>query len=121
VSTAETVDASRGNRPLVVEIWYPARRAGRDAEALRGRRPLVIIAHGLCGSRLYYDYLATHLASWGFVVAAPDFTGFTRTDCDALRFGNIDDLPLDLSFVCRDLHDLVGPLATWAQHVRGIP
>jgi len=121
VTTVTAVDASRENRTLPTELWYPARRAGRDATPLPRKYPLVIIAHGLCGSRLYYDYLATHLASWGFVVAAPDFTGFTRADCDALRFGSLDDLPLDLSFVCRDLHDLVGPLATWAQHVRGIP
>src|SRR6185436_13554606 len=121
VSTAETVDASRGNRPLVVEIWYPARRAGRDAEALRGRRPLVLIAHGFCGSRLFYDYLATHLTSHGFVVAAPDFTGVTRAACDALQIAaSVDDLARDLSFVGRELHDAAGPLGKWARHVRGV-
>ena len=120
VSTAETVDASRGNRPLVVEIWYPARRAGRDAEALRGRRPLVLIAHGLCGSRLYYDYLATHLTSHGFVVAAPDFSGVTRAACDVGQPSlSIGDLSADLSFVARELHDVAGPFGTWARHVRG--
>ena len=34
---------------------------------------------------------------------------------------SLDELPLDLSFVCRDLHDVSGPLGTWAQHVRGVP
>ena len=120
VTTAETRDEARGNRLLRVEIWYPARRSGRDAEPLRGRHPLVLIAHGLCGSRLYYDYLATHLASHGFVVAAPDFVGVTRAACDAgppvLSF---DDLSRDLSFVARQLHDADGPLGTWARHVRG--
>jgi dienelactone hydrolase len=120
VATADAVDESRGNRTFPVEIWYPARRAARDAEPLRRRHPLVLIAHGLCGSRLYYDYLATHLASHGFVVAAPDFSGATRAACDAgppvLGFG---DFALDLSFIARELHDTSGPLGTWAGRVRG--
>src|SRR5262245_20864813 len=66
VTTVDVVDVSRGNRTLPTEIWYPARRTGGDVEPLAGRHPLVLIAHGLCGSRLYYDYLATHLTSWGF-------------------------------------------------------
>src|SRR5262245_6636980 len=83
VTTADAVDGSRGDRTLPTEIWYPARRTGRDVAPLPRRFPLVLIAHGFCGSRLYYDYLATHLASWGFVIAAPDFTGVTRAACDA--------------------------------------
>jgi len=120
VTTADAVDGSRGNRRLPVEIWYPARRTGRDAEPVRRRHPLVLIAHGLCGSRLYYDYLATHLASHGFVVAAPDFAGVTRAACDAgQRAPSIRDLALDLSFVARQLHEARGSLETWARHVRG--
>lgn len=120
VTTAVAVDESRGSRTLPTEIWYPARRAKRDAKPLRQRHPLVLIAHGLCGSRLYYDYLAPHLASHGFVVAAPDFAGVTRAACDAGQLVlNIDDLHLDLSFVARELHDDDGPLGTWARHVRG--
>src|SRR5262245_48883661 len=69
VTTVDAVDTSRGNRTLPTEIWYPARHAGRDAEPLPRSYPLILIAHGLCGSRLYYDYLGPHLASHGFVVA----------------------------------------------------
>jgi len=122
VTTVDAVDTSRGNRTLPTEIWYPARHAGRDAEPLPRSYPLILIAHGLCGSRLYYDYLAPHLASYGFVVAAPDFTGVTTAACAAGQVtASITDLPLDLSFVCRELHDPGGPLGTWARHVRGIP
>jgi alpha-beta hydrolase superfamily lysophospholipase len=122
VTTVDAIDTSRGNRTLPTEIWYPARHTGRDTEPLPRSYPLVLIAHGLCGSRLYYDYLAPHLASYGFVVAAPDFTGVTTADCAAGHVtASIDDLPLDLSFVCRELHDVAGPLGTWARHVRGIP
>jgi dienelactone hydrolase len=120
VTTAHTSDGTRGDRPLVVEIWYPARRSGRDAEPLRRRHPLVLIAHGFCGSRLYYDYLATHLASHGFVVAAPDFAGVTRAACDAgPPVFSIGDLSLDLSFLARQLHDAAGSFGKWARHVRG--
>jgi dienelactone hydrolase len=120
VTTADAVDDSRGNRRFPLEIWYPARRSARDAEPVRRRHPLVLIAHGLCGSRLYYDYLAPHLASHGFVVAAPDFAGVTRAECDAGQLVlTIGDLALDLSFVARQLHEASGPLGTWARHVRG--
>jgi dienelactone hydrolase len=120
VTTADAVDESRGSRTLPTEIWYPARRSGRDAEPLRQRHPLVLIAHGFCGSRLYYDYLATHLTSHGFIVAAPDFTGVTRAACDAGQpVPSIGDLALDLSFVARELHEAAGPLGTWARRVRG--
>ncbi len=120
VTTATAVDESRGDRTLPTEIWYPAKRTGRDVKPLPRRHALVLIAHGLCGSRLYYDYLATHLASHGFVVSAPDLGGVTRAACDAgqlvLRPG---DLASDLSFVARTLHDRAGPLGRWARHVRG--
>src|SRR5215475_5275903 len=120
VTTADAVDGSRGHRSLTTEIWYPARRTGRNAEPRRGRHPLVLIAHGLCGSRLYYDYLAVHLASHGFVVAAPDFPGVTRAACDAGQLVlSIGDLARDLSFVARELHAAPGPFGTWARHVGG--
>jgi predicted dienelactone hydrolase len=119
VTTVDAVDTSRA-RTLPTEIWYPARAPGRDREPLPRAYPLILVAHGFCGSRLNYDYLAPHLASWGFVVAAPDFTGETSADCDAGPATSLDQLPLDLSFVCRDLHDVSGPLGKYAQHVRGL-
>jgi predicted dienelactone hydrolase len=86
------------DRTLTVEVWYPARippgveeltaytdptiapgvtfynRALRDAppDSDRGPYPMVIVSHGLGGSRLQLAYLGDHLASWGFVVAAID-------------------------------------------------
>jgi predicted dienelactone hydrolase len=122
VTTVTAVDSSRGDRSLPTEIWYPARAAGRDTEPLPRTYPLVLMAHGFCGSRLNYEYLTAHLASWGFVVAAPDFAGLAHADCDpGPPTGSPDDWGPDLSFVCRTLHDTGGPLSKWAQHVRGIP
>lgn len=38
-----------------------------------GPFPLVVFAHGFAGFRDQSTFLTTHLASWGFVVAAPDY------------------------------------------------
>ena len=50
-------------------------RAARDAAALDGRYPLVVVAHGYPGSRVLLSYLCEHLASTGHVVAAIDHVG----------------------------------------------
>src|SRR5262249_3656688 len=78
VTTVDVVDASR-NRTLGPEVWYPARIPGRDARMRGGRRPLVIVVHGHCGSRTNYTYLTTHLATRGYLVAAPDLPRFCAT------------------------------------------
>src|SRR5689334_4235068 len=121
VTTVSAVDATRGDRALTIEIWYPARAAARDAAPLPHAYPLVLMAHGFCGSRLNYEYLTTHLASWGFVVAAPDFAGLTDADCHpGPPNGSVRDWAPDLAFLRRTLHDASGPLSTYAQHVRGM-
>ena len=81
VTTRTFVDAARA-RTLVTEIWYPARTDGRDAPP-RGRFLLVLLAHGLCGSRTNYEYLSTYLPRRGFAVAAPDFPGVDAAACGA--------------------------------------
>jgi hypothetical protein len=43
-------------------LWYPT------SIALLGQRPLVVISHGNGHQYSWYDYLGTHLASWGFIV-----------------------------------------------------
>ncbi len=43
-------------------LWYPANIASL------GQRPLVVISHGNGHQYSWYDYLGTHLASWGFIV-----------------------------------------------------
>ncbi len=80
VCTLELPDASRG-RILPCEVWYPARpqpaaqdgpAAGRGAAALAGQHPLVAYSHHAGGHRRKASFLASHLASHGYVVAAPD-------------------------------------------------
>jgi dienelactone hydrolase len=107
VRTTELRDETRGGRTLALELWYPAdeahrghdlddavrdhftiapgippaaQRAVRDAEPARGRFPLIAYYHGATGHRRDATELCTHLASHGYVVAAPDFTGNTMGD-----------------------------------------
>ena len=100
-------DEARGGRKLPVELWYPAaaahrgqdlddakrdrftiapglpegaQHALRGAEPARGRLPLVLYFHGATGHRRDATELCTHLASHGYLVASPDFTGNTMGD-----------------------------------------
>jgi len=107
VHTCELVDGARAGRRLALEVWYPAaaaqrgrdlddatrdrftiapglpeaaQRAVRGAEPAPGRFPLVAYFHGATGHRREATELTTHLASHGYVVASPDFTGNTMAD-----------------------------------------
>lgn len=78
VRTIEAQDQVRG-RDFPCEIWYPAEGAGgtaagevREATARGGPHPLVIFSHHSFGHRRKATFLAIHLASHGYVVAAPD-------------------------------------------------
>jgi dienelactone hydrolase len=85
------------DRPLKIEVWYPATiptgkveetvydgpvpgskitgKALRDAPTVDGEKfPLVIVSHGYPGSRTFLSYLCENLASKGYVVAAIDHT-----------------------------------------------
>ncbi len=43
-----------------------------DAPPAAGLYPVVLFSHGLAGYRLQSSFLMTHLASWGFIVLAPE-------------------------------------------------
>lgn len=91
---------SRG-RSVPVDLWFPADPArlapgappaggetppdpygpAHDgASPLPGPFPLIAFSHGNGGVRRQSTFLTTHLASWGFVVAAPDHVGNTLLD-----------------------------------------
>lgn len=72
---SEAIDVTRRDRVLPYEVWYPD---GRDAA--RGRHPLVIASHSSGGHKRQLAYLCAHLASHGYVVAAPDHVGSTAAD-----------------------------------------
>ena len=92
-------------RPLVLEVWYPAQApkqvamatyknvtrlqkpfelqgaAYRDAPALgEGSFPLILLSHGFTGYRTQMFYLGEHLASNGYIVVGIDHTHSTNAD-----------------------------------------
>jgi dienelactone hydrolase len=100
--------SAASNRMLPTSIWYPTsggtdhaedaphsygqpHRATPDLPALDRSCPLILFSHGNSGTRHQSTYLTTHLASWGFVVAAPDHPGntfvdsMTRTSPESIR------------------------------------
>ena len=46
----------------LARLWYPT------SIASLGQRPLIVISHGNGHQYSWYDYLGSHLASWGFIV-----------------------------------------------------
>ncbi|GGB65328.1 alpha/beta hydrolase family protein [Shewanella inventionis] len=101
------------DRKLTVEVWYPTNKtptntpkatyvnetrlglpfalqgnATRDAQVvnLTGQPfPLVVLSHGYTGYRTIMFYLAEHLASHGYVVAALDHTDSTNAEVDMVN------------------------------------
>jgi predicted dienelactone hydrolase len=107
VRTLQAVDHDRDDRPLPVEIWYPAaetyagqdvarascdryellpgmpalaQQAVRDAALRPDVYPLILFSHGSFAHRRQSTFLCTHLASHGYVVAAVDHTGNTASE-----------------------------------------
>lgn len=122
------------DRPLTVEVWYPAApetppggsyramlrdgvtevmltgRAARDAAPASGTAfPLVVLSHGYPGNRYLMAHLGENLASKGYVTVAIDHTDSTYTDQAA--FGStLYHRPLDQRFVIDQMAALDGPL-----------
>ena len=112
----------RYDRPLTVEVWYPAKegaiggtalnvylRDGRTAvtiegKAIRGatpaegRYPLVLVSHGYPGNRFLMSHLAENLASKGYVVASIDHTDSTYRSLGAFA-STLVNRSLDQLFV----------------------
>ena len=121
----------RHDRPLRVEVWYPAfpgatgsralptfLRDGRTPIELTGRSvqyaapavgtgdyPLVIVSHGYPGNRFLMSHLADNLASKGYVVASIDHTDSTYRTLDV--FGStLRNRTLDQLFVLDEMERL---------------
>ena len=122
------------DRPLTVEVWYPAAtgtqpggeyraklrdgetevtllgQAARDATPASGETfPLIVISHGYPGNRFLMSHLGENLASKGYVTVSIDHTDSTYSDQGA--FGStLLNRPLDQKFVIDAMTSLDGPL-----------
>ena len=99
-ASIEVTDPVRGG-PMPGYVFYPASaraesptrvgpyevQAARDAPALSGAKPLVLLSHGHAGSNLGHHDLAIHLAGHGFVVATIAHSG------DDFRDASLDGHP----------------------------
>lgn len=118
---------SHYDRPLTVEIWYPANTtdsggtyenvylrdgktlvnlygsAVRDAEPLTGNTyPLVIISHGYPGNRFLMSHFGENLASKGYIAVAIDHTDSNYQDAGPFP-STLLNRPFDQKFVLDEM------------------
>lgn len=116
----------RYDRPLTLEVWYPAGagatgdtalmadlRDGKTVVELQGKAmrdavpaadtfPLVIISHGYPGNRFLLSHLAENIASKGYVVASIDHTDSVYRNLGS--FGStLVNRPLDQLFTLSEM------------------
>jgi len=129
VNTVRGAEVPRYDRPLTLEVWYPAAlpegtsvggiyevvtrdgslarlkgRAVRDAEPAvdRGPYPLVVLSHGYPGNRFQLAHFGENLASKGYVVVSIDHTDSTYADRAAFA-STLYNRPLDQLFVVDEM------------------
>ena len=56
----------------VLRVYYPAECGSVRRPPVQGTFPLISLLHGNGGLYLNYEYLAQHLATWGFVSVMPE-------------------------------------------------
>jgi len=123
VTTIKYVDTSRptmpngtyagtASRTLVTEIWYPlaapaapSETEQRDApiDTAATPYPLIMYSHGYIENRTGGAYLARHLASYGYIVAAPDFPLSNGGAPGGPTINDVPEQPGDISFVIDQL------------------
>jgi predicted dienelactone hydrolase len=100
-------------RPVVAEVWYPAKLGTREqrmlyrnaytgsaaprAEAAPGLHPVVAMSHGLAGSQFDLSWLAEALARDGFIVVAVHHNTVGSNDSDDGTSHNLWQRAEDLS------------------------
>jgi predicted dienelactone hydrolase len=102
MSTLDLYDSKR-DRKIPVDIYW--------SNAATQDKPLIIFSHGLGSVRSDLQYLAQHLASHGYVVAALEHPGSNEANTNAAFGGNTSLLkpqefierPKDISFILDEL------------------
>ncbi|MGV2831876.1 alpha/beta hydrolase [Myxosarcina sp. GI1(2024)] len=89
----QTDSGFAGNYNLDVDI-YSSQKSNQPA-------PLVIITHGFGSHRSDFDYLAKHLASYGYVVAIPEHIGSSHRYKQAYMRGEVSVAVSPVEFYSR--------------------
>ena len=109
-----TVSDQAGGRNTNGFIWYPADQSEKlvaalgnpvwepiqvapEAEPLPGKRPLVILSHGMFGNARNQAWLAEGLVARGFIVAAIDHPGTSTFNRDPDQRRALWERPRDIS------------------------
>ncbi len=94
------------DRTLVTDVWYPVASTGVDQQQVDapiiptgGAFPLIVRAHGFSAFRNDSRYLMRQLASWGYVVVAPDFPLSNFNAPGGPTIADIGNQAGDLSFL----------------------
>lgn len=106
----------RKDRPLDGFVWYPTNEqdgvtihhenpvwqginAIKDAELVQGKRPLVVLSHGMFGNAMNQSWLASKLSTQGYLVAAINHPGTSTWMRDANQRRQLWERPRDISRV----------------------
>ncbi len=136
LNTARGGPTARYDRPLTLEVWYPAvtpaagagdreyrtvlrdgttkttlrGRAVRDAAPLPGAGPfpLVVISHGYPGNRFLMSHLGENLASKGYIAVSIDHTDSTYDSQQAFA-STLYNRAYDQLFVVNEMARLGAP------------
>ncbi|MEH2461603.1 alpha/beta hydrolase [Nostoc sp.] len=100
--TRKFFDSTR-NRLLLTDIYIPN---------IQKTAPVIVISHGLGLDSSNFQYLATHLASYGFAVVVPNHPGSDAKQLHSLLNGHaievaepseFKDRPLDVTYILNQL------------------
>jgi len=96
-----TLTSPNRDRTFNMDIYLPQRS--------RQPAPVVVISHGLGSDRISFQYLARHLASYGFAVAVPEHPGSNAQQLQNLVTGRTNEVAEPAEFINRplDIKDLL--------------
>ena len=88
--------------------------------------PLVVLSHGFTSNRSHFNYLAEHLASYGYIVIVPEHVGSNSKFKEAFLQGKLSfavspieffNRPLDITFLLNQIenHSEFSGLINWEQ------
>lgn len=90
-----TTPTALGERIFPVDLYIP--------QGLNKPAPVIVISHGLGSARTTFQYLAEHLASYGFFVAVPQHPGSDANQLQALINGTASEVAEPTEFLDRPL------------------